>query len=273
MRTAHAVITLLTDFGTKDYFVPSMKGVILSINPGAVIVDITHDVPKFNVFKAAFILYSCYKYFPKGTIHVVVVDPGVGTKRRAIAIRTRNYIFIGPDNGVLMLAAEDDGIVEVREISNKEYMLGSISTTFHGRDIFAPAAAHLSLGKPFEDLGPELKVDDLVKLPIEKPKVVDNVLVGHIVYIDSFGNAMTNITGEVIREFGLSYGDEVYVNIPDARVELRMKFLPSYGHAKKGEVLCLINSENLFELAINQGSFAETFKVREGYKVEVRKAR
>jgi len=162
------VITLLTDFGTRDYFVASMKGVILSINPDAVVIDITHDVPSFNVLKAAFILWATYRYYPRGTVHVVVVDPGVGTSRRALAIRSRNYYFIGPDNGVLTMAAEDDGVVEVREISNRSVMLGEVSSTFHGRDIFAPAAAHIGLTR-FEDYGPVVR--DYVKLTMPEPRL------------------------------------------------------------------------------------------------------
>ena len=137
------VIALLTDFGTKDYFVAAMKGVILSINPNAVVVDITHEVPPQDVWTGAFVLKSVYKWFPRGTIFVAVVDPGVGTERAPLLLQTRNYFFVGPDNGVLSLAAQEDGVVAAYRI---EARLPRVSRTFHGRDVFAPAAAYLSLG-------------------------------------------------------------------------------------------------------------------------------
>ena len=253
------VIGLLTDFGTRDYFVASMKGVILSIDPSAVIVDISHDVPSFNVRRGAFILWATYRYFPRGSIFVAVVDPGVGTARRAIAIRGRNYYFIGPDNGVLTMAALDDGIVEVREIRNPRVMLGEVSQTFHGRDIFAPAAASIGL-IPFEDYGPV--VEDYVKLQLPRPRIVGNVAETEVVYIDKFGNAYTgvrNVDGFV------NYGDEVEVRVKGRAYRVRV--VKSYGYVNRGELALLFNSMGFLELSINQGNLAEELGLVEGDEV------
>ncbi|MCG2895706.1 MAG: S-adenosyl-l-methionine hydroxide adenosyltransferase family protein [Vulcanisaeta sp.] len=261
------VITLLTDFGYDSYFVPSMKGVILSINPNATIIDITHAIPPFNIFKAAFTLWASYKYFPRGTIHVVVVDPGVGTSRRALAIKTRNYYFVGPDNGVLMMAAEDDGIEEVRSIENRTYMRPTVSSTFHGRDVFAPVAAYMSLGLDISLLGP--RVTDPVRLPIPPTYVTHGLARTAIIYIDHFGNAYTGVRSNDVPILGLDYGDELAVSIPRKNIELRVRFLRSYGFAKEGEALALINSEGFLELSINRGNFASKFGVEEGDEVVI----
>lgn len=263
-KTHPVYITLLTDFGESDYFVASMKGVIYSINPRAVVVDITHNIPSFNIFKAAFTLWATYRYFPRGSIHVVVVDPGVGTARRPIAIRGRGHYFIGPDNGVLSMAAEDDGVVEVREITNRSVMLSDTSSTFHGRDIFAPAAAHLSLGDvSFEDLGP--RVEDYVKLSVPSPRALGDYVEAAVVYVDKFGNAFTNIRRGM---FNIGYGDLLEVNLPGGVVRVRV--LRSYGYAGEGEALALFNSLNLLELAVNRGSFSSIYGVREGDVVRIR---
>mgnify|MGYP001770696327 FL=1 len=262
-----SIITLLTDFGYDSYFVPSMKGVILSLNPDAVIIDITHAIPPFNIYKAAFTLWASYKYFPRGTVHVVVVDPGVGTSRRAIAIKTRNYYFVGPDNGVLMMAAEDDGIIEVRAIESREFMRPVVSSTFHGRDIFAPAAAYLSLGLDISMLGP--RVTDPVKLPGISSKVSRGVADSRIIYIDHFGNAYTGVREGDLGTLGLGYGDELRVVIPRRGVDIRVRFLRSYGYANEGEALALINSEGFLELSVNRGSFAQRFGVEEGDEVTI----
>ncbi len=261
------IITLLTDFGYESYFVPSMKGVILSLNPNAVIMDITHAIPQFNVYKAAFTLWASYKYFPRGTIHVVVVDPGVGTSRRAIAIKTRNYYFVGPDNGVLMMAAEDDGVVDIRAIENRDFMRPVVSSTFHGRDVFAPVAAYLSLGLDISMLGP--RVTDPVKLQGTTNKVSRGFASSAIIYIDHFGNAYTGIREGDLGILGLEYGDELRVVIPRRNADIRVKFLRSYGYAGEGEALALINSEGFLELSINRGSFAQRFGVEEGDEVEI----
>lgn len=259
------IITLLTDFGYDSYFVPTMKGVILNLNPEAMIVDITHAIPQFNVRKAAFTLWASYKYFPRGTIHVVVVDPGVGTSRRALAIRTRNYYFVGPDNGVLMMAASDDGIVEARSIESGDFMRPIVTSTFHGRDVFAPAAAYLSLGLDPSLLGP--RVSDPVVLPGIGGSVSRSGASSVIIYIDHFGNAYTGVRVGDLEALGLDYGDELRINIPRRNVDLRVRLLRSYGYAGEGEALAIINSEGFLELSINRGSFASRYGVEEGDEV------
>ncbi|WP_291999988.1 SAM-dependent chlorinase/fluorinase [Caldivirga sp.] len=255
------VITLLTDFGNGDYFVASMKGVILSIDPNVTIVDVTHDVPSFNILKAAFILWATYRYFPRGSIHVVVVDPGVGTNRRAIAVMSRNYYFIGPDNGVLTMAAEDDGVVEVREISNRRVMLSEVSSTFHGRDVFAPAAAYLGL-VDFKDYGP--LISDYVKLTMPKPIERNGVIEAQVIYVDKFGNVYTSVRRGM---FNLNYGDSITVNAKGRGIRVRIS--KSYGYVNRGEALALFNSMGFLELAVNGGSFSSEYGLSEGDVIQI----
>ncbi len=250
------VITLLTDFGTQDYFVASMKGVILSIVNDVHIVDISHDVPPQDIKRAAMILWACYKYFPRGTIHVVVVDPGVGTARKPLLIVTRNYFFVGPDNGVLVPAAEDDGIIEVYEIDPEKVSRGRISTTFHGRDIFAPAAAYLALGLSPEDIGH--RCSTYVKLELEKPrKISENEYEAQVVYIDRFGNVYTNMREEHLAK----RPRKVTVRLPDGRT-VEMPFVRAYGDVEPGKELALINSEGFLELSINYGNFSNKYGLK-----------
>lgn len=261
------VITLLTDFGYRDHFVSAMKGVILSIAPEAVIIDVTHGVPKYDVRTGAYVLKAAYKYFPPGTIHIAVVDPGVGTHRRSIAIRTRNYIFVGPDNGILALAALEDGIVEVRAIQNPRLTREQVSYTFHGRDVFAPVAAHLARGLPFDEVGPPVE-DGLVVPSFARPKVEDGYLECEVLYIDDFGNVVLNATACDVKKAGLAYGALCRVKLKSTEVEA--PFLPSYGFAAEGKALLLINSEDFLELAVNKGSAAATLGLAPGDRVTVR---
>ncbi len=257
------VITLLTDFGSKDPYVAAMKGVIISIAPHVRLVDITHEISKFNVIEGAFVLASAAKYFPKGTIHVGVVDPGVGTKRRAIIVSTKSYLFVGPDNGLLMLAANNEELLGVYEIVNPKYMLRDISSTFHGRDIFAPVAAHLANGVQPEEIGK--KVEDYVKLPFPEPKVREYQVSGRVIYIDGFGNIVTNICREIINELGIKKGDIIHVKIGEH--VLRLPFYKSYGYVQKGELLALIDSYNMLEIAVNMGNAAKRLKINVGDEV------
>ncbi len=251
------IITLLTDFGYSDYFVPSMKGVILSICPDATIVDITHEVPPQDVKRGAMILWACYKYFPKGTIHVAVVDPGVGTERKPIIVKSRNYYFVGPDNGILIPAAYDDGIEAVYEIDIYKVSRGKISKTFHGRDIFAPTAAMLACGVDVEDIG--YRVDRYVVLKIEKPrKISDRVFEVQAVYIDRFGNVYTSLRESDIVEKPSKIG----VTLPDGKY-IEVPFVDAYGRVEIGRELALINSEGFLELSINHGSFSHKYNIKE----------
>jgi S-adenosylmethionine hydrolase len=261
------VITLLTDFGYRDHYAAAMKAVILSICPHARVVDITHGVPKFDVRAGAYLLKASYKYFPRHTIHVAVVDPGVGTERRGIVVKTRNYVFVGPDNGVLALAALEDGVEEVRVIENRALTLPRVSRTFHGRDVFAPVAAHLARGVPLAAVGPLVR--DGFNVPeFAEPKVHGRALECEVIYIDDFGNVVLNAREEHLLQVGASYGATCSVLVRGR--ELAMRFLPSYGYAGEGEPLLLVNSEGHLELAVNRGSAAQAFQLKTGDKLIVR---
>lgn len=257
------MIALMTDFGTKDYFVAEMKALILSINPGEVIVDITHEIPPQDVNSGAFVLWASYKWFPKGTIFVAVVDPGVGTPRAPLLLKTRNYFFIGPDNGLLSIAAEDDGVEEIYSITAR---LPQTSTTFHGRDVFAYAAALLSRGVRPEHLG--VKISSYVRLRRPEAVRAGDALRGSLIYVDRFGNIYTSINESLIKEMA-NYGDELCVNISGR--SYRARFLQSYGYAEPGEMVLLINSEGFLEIAINRGNAAERLGHKPGEVVEIRR--
>ncbi len=256
------VITLLSDFG--DVYPASMKGVILGINPDANIVDISHSVPRHDVHAGAFMLMNCARYFPSGTVHIAVVDPGVGTRRRPIAIRAEApgsglQYFIGPDNGILIPAARSIGDFEVYEITNKKLIRESISGTFHGRDIFAPVGAHISNGMDIGDVG-EL-VFDFVNLDFVVGIKKKRSLEGRIIFIDSFGNIVTNIPSGMV-EF--RQGDVLEIE------KKHVLFQSAYGFCKKGEPLALIGSHGYLEIAVNQGSAAEFFDKKQGDKIIIK---
>lgn len=259
------IITLLTDFGLHDYFVAEMKGVILSINPNVEIVDISHSIEKFNIVQGAFLLVCAYKWFPRGTIHVVVIDPGVGTKRKPIVIKTRNYYFVGPDNGVLSASAIKDGVEEVYEIEAREAK--EISKTFHGRDIFAPTAAYISLGEDLSSLGK--RIDRFVVLDLFKVSIVEGMIKGAVIYIDSFGNVITSIEKEHLSKVNINYGDTLDIVI--GNISISVKLLPTYGYVKPGKLLAIINSEGFLEIAANMSNAASRLRVKVGDDVIIRK--
>ena len=254
------MITLTSDFGLKDPYVAEMKGVILTINPKATIVDITHDIEKFNIGMAAFMLASVASYFPKGTVHLAVVDPGVGTERRAILVQTKCGFFVGPDNGVLMLAAQSQGIERIYELSNPNLMLPKTSNTFHGRDIFAPAAAYIDKGTKPHEFGPEIKNPVLPRFPAVKRS--NNVLTGEVLYIDSFGNIITNIQEK-------NMVNSKIFNVKLTEVSLKLKFGKAYAEAEPKEPIVLVGSYGFVEIAVNQGNAANKFNVKVGDKITV----
>ena len=261
------VVAILTDFGYRDFYVASMKGVILSICPEVTIVDISHDVPKWDIRSAAYLLFCSYRYFPEGTIFVVVVDPGVGTERNIIAVKTRKYVFIGPDNGVLALAVNSDGIEEIYIVENIELFLKDISYTFHGRDIFAPVAAYLACGVNMEKLG--RKSGKIKEVFMSKPYVSSNGILGEIIYIDDFGNAATNIDKSALRAIGIDYGDRIEVYVGDRYYIL--PFAKSFGYVREGEPLMLINSCGVAEIAVNRGKASEILELNLGAKIRLKK--
>ncbi|MAT47320.1 MAG: hypothetical protein CMO35_07820 [Verrucomicrobiaceae bacterium] len=257
------LITLTTDFGTSDWFVGTMKGVISGIAPATRIIDITHKVPPGDLVDGAFALSASSPYFPPGTIHVSVVDPGVGSSRRAITLRTQRAIFIGPDNGVLSWAVREEQIEEIRVINNDSWLLNPISHTFHGRDIFAPVAAHLAAGERFEDAGDP--TDDFVRLPWPELSTGDHELRGEVVYIDRFGNAISNLPSGAFPA-GLLEGDTVTVSCGGRSAPLRH----CYTDAAPGKPLAIMGSSDLLELAINGDDFAEQNGIEVGSPVIAR---
>lgn len=256
------VIALVTDFGTRDYFVGVMKGVILSINPRAQIVDITHEVPPQDVATGAFVLKAAYRWFPPGTIFLAVVDPGVGTERAPLIVKTRRYFFVGPDNGLLMPAAEEDGVEEVYRITAR---LPEVSKTFHGRDVFAPVAAYLSLGIEPRLLG--VSVSTWRRLELPGARLEGKTLHSRVVYVDRFGNVYTGVREEVNRL--ASVGDFLCVETPSGVV--RARYVETYGRASPGEAVLLINSEGYLELAMVMGNAAATYGLRPGDELRIRK--
>jgi hypothetical protein len=255
------IVTLTTDFGLKDPYVAEMKAVILNINPNATIVDITHEIAKFNIRMGAYILASASPYFPKGTIHVAVVDPGVGTKRRPLLIQTERSYYIGPDNGVLALAAKNQDITHIYEVTNRKLMLSKISSIFHGRDVFAPAAAHLANGTPPEEFGPEIRK---VVMP-EFAKIIrrKDMLIGEVMHIDSFGNIITNFGEKEVELMKIKH----IANVKLRNAKLKLRFCKAYADVEPQKPLALIGSHNFLEISINQGNAAEIFKIRSGDKV------
>ena len=242
------IITLTTDFGAGDHYVGVMKGVIAGINPSAVVIDITHGIEAYNIAEAAFKLHASYSYFPEGAIHVAVIDPGVGSARRAIAAEAAGYRFVGPDNGVFSMIFDKSGADQVVEIRNPEFMLSTVSATFHGRDIFAPAAAHLSKGIALEELGDVLTSYE--SLDIQEAHDGGDVMTGKAIYADRFGNLITNIPGAVVADSCIIRAGDVTIN----------SLSVSYTDGKEGELIALVGSSGFLEISVNKGSAFEFFR-------------
>ena len=260
-----SIITLLSDFGLKDPYVAEMKAVILSIHPQARIVDITHEIEKFNIRMGAFVLASATPYFPAGTIHVAVVDPGVGTKRRPIIVETKRGFYVGPDNGLLMLAAHKEGVGHVYHVNKPQYMLARVSRTFHGRDVFAPVAAHLARGNPPPKFGTE--IHDYVLPEFAKPQLRKGELLGEVLHIDGFGNVVSNISAEDLKKLNIREGCSLRVKLDDKT--LTIKFCSAYGEVPAETPLIIIGSGDFLEISVNQGSASKTLKVKIGVPVHV----
>ncbi len=255
------IITLLTDFGTKDFYVAALKGSILGINDEVRIVDITHNMERGNIEEGAYTLCNVYSDFPAGTIHVAVVDPSVGGERRQLIIQTNNYFFIGPDNGLLYPSAAKDTIKRVVEISNTEYMRLPVSDTFHGRDIFAPAAAWLGNGIDISEFGPEIM--DIRILEFKKPEYRDAKLYLKAVNIDVFGNITTNVSKDFIMSLNKNLPAKIKIQSMDIFCGKR------YSDVKKGELVCYWNSNGMFEIAANCGNAAEILSLKKSDNIIV----
>lgn len=256
------IITLTTDFGDESGYAGVMKGVILTVNPDCQIIDITHRVSQQDVEEAAFLLNNSFSYFPEHSIHVVVVDPGVGSERKPILVETDKYWFVGPDNGVFSFMFLMEGFKKVWEITNKSYFLPEISSTFHGRDIFAPVAAHLSLGVSAEELGKELK--GFVMLKDLEPEVETGVIKARVVYADRFGNLISNISKDLFnrlvadKSFNISVGGKTI-----------QKLSLSYADVRDGEVLALFGSSQWLEISVKNGNCQKELDIKKGAEINI----
>jgi S-adenosyl-L-methionine hydrolase (adenosine-forming) len=249
------IITLTTDFGLSDPFVGIMKGVIFSIAPDVQVVDLTHDIPSYDILEAAAVVESAFRYFPAQTIHIVVVDPGVGSTRRPIAAAAGDHRFVAPDNGVLSSVL--DGPATAFHITNDQLFLRPVSKTFHGRDIFAPVAAHLASGTPMDWLGP--RITDAVRRPAPVPRVDGSRVLGVVLRVDKYGNIITNLrrqhlgTGFAVAAGGTSI----------------TRFCGSFSEAAPGEFFLIEGSTGYVEIALNQGSAADRLGIGRGAEIEV----
>jgi hypothetical protein len=263
-----AVITLLTDFGLDDEFVGVMKGVILTVNPQACIVDITHGIAPQDRLAAASSLRSAYRYFPSGTVHVVVVDPGVGSSRAIVAVQLQEHFFVAPDNGVLTLVLEDYSVDTIVRVTNDRYFLNAVSRTFHGRDIMAPVAGHISRGVDLSCLGPETTADALVSLPFERSRYqAGESVIGRVVQIDRFGNLITNIEAEkLVRLTDVGRGDHFGIRLGRHRIP---GLSDSYADVPTGSPLAIVGSKGYLEIAVNCGRADRFFEAHIGDAVRV----
>lgn len=248
------IVALLTDFGTADGFVGAMKGVLLSINPSLTVVDISHEVEPFNILEGALLLKAHYRYFPTGTVFVAVVDPGVGSERKPILVETERYFFIGPDNGIFDLVLEEAGKVRTFLLENRRFQLERVNNTFHGRDIFAPAAGYLSLGVPPHEFGREIPYQP--KLDFPKAVTEGDRVKGQIVYFDRFGNAVTNIPCGDYRE-GAFRGKSV-------------KVVPFFQAGERGSLNLVCGSFGFMELFVPMENAKEKFGLKPGEEVVVK---
>lgn len=254
------IITLLTDFGFKDSYVASMKGVILNINPECRVVDITHQIHPQDITEGAFVLANAFSYFPEGTIHLAVVDPEVGGARNPILIVTDRFFFIGPDNGIFSLALHEERMKSAYVLTERRFFRPEISSTFHGRDIFAPVAGHLTLGIPPKAFGK--RIDSYKTLNLPDPMVKRRRLVGEVIHVDAFGNLITSIDQVTFSKFhqGRPF-----------RIKVKNRIIPrismGYWEGKKGELIALFGSGGFLEIAVREGNAQKRFQMKRGDKV------
>lgn len=255
------IITLTTDYGTDDHLVGVLKGVILKINPEVQIVDITHGVTSFDVLDGAMAIANAYAYFPPRTIHVVVVDPGVGTERRPLLVSGQNQYFIAPDNGVLSAVYEKEQNFVVRHLTAEHYFLQPVSKTFHGRDVFAAVAGWLSKNWQPASMGEE--ISDFKRFALPRPKEADGLLKGVVLKVDSFGNLITNFKSEDLPEGALEKG-EIKLQVGTHAVS---KLVPTFANGNAGEAIAYVGSSGLVEIGVNKGSASKTLGIGRGTAV------
>lgn len=262
MQKYPPTIVFMTDFGVVDDSVAICRGVMYGIMPDVRIVDLTHQVTPFSIFDGARFLYGATPYYPAGTVFVVVVDPGVGSPRKAIVAHSKKgQYFVLPDNGVITLVEQRDGIDGVREITNPEWMIGNkLSSTFHGRDIFSPVGAHLARGEDWTKVGPQIPVNDLVQLDLKVATIDEHGLNASVVATDGpFGNLVTNVAAADFLKLGYQRGQEVPVRVGDK--QLKIKFVKTFSDVPVGDPLLYIDSRGRLGLAVNQKSFAAIYGI------------
>ncbi len=257
-------VVFMTDFGVVDDSVALCKGVMYSIAPELRIVDLTHEVTPFSILDGARFLYGATPYFPAGTVFVVVIDPGVGSARKAVVVKSkRGQYFVLPDNGLMTLVQDRDGIEAAREITNRGWMIGAaLSSTFHGRDIFSPVGAHVAHGEDWTKAGPEVKVNSLVRLDITASRLDESGLSGEVIATDGpYGNLVTNISGEDFLQLGYGLGQRVHLTM-GSKSEMNIPFVRTFSDVPLKKPLLYIDSRGHVGLAVNQGSFAAVYAVR-----------
>jgi len=260
-------ITFLSDFGLKDDFVGTCHGVMKTIAPEAQIIDITHGIPAQAVLEGALVLANTIAYMPIG-VHLAVVDPGVGGPRRPLALRDgAGRLFIGPDNGLLLPAARRAGIAEAHELANSEYALQAVSRTFHGRDLFSPAAAHLANGVPLAELGPPLHAETLVSLDVPEPSSANGVLTATLLYVDSFGNIALNLTREDVDELGIASGTKLELEHAGERYYAVMA--RTFADARPGDVILYEDSYGNMSVAISRGDAGRMLHAAPGQRIRI----
>ena len=260
-------VTFLSDFGLQDDFVGTCHGVIKRIAPQAQIIDITHGIPPQEILQGALVLANTISYMPVGS-HLAVVDPGVGGARRPLALRDKDgRFFVGPDNGLLIPAAERAGIDVAHELANPEYALPSISRTFHGRDLFAPAAAHLAAGVAIDELGPPVASDALARLDLPQAELRPDRIIGTILYVDSFGNIALNVTREHVNEVGIVPGTQVELDLAGERVYAIAA--RTFTDARPGDIVLYEDSYRNMSIAISGGDAAEMLHARAGQPIRI----
>ncbi len=257
MSAPSPLITLTTDFGQTDHYVAQMKGIILGLVPEATIVDVTHAIPPQDVRRAAFLIAELAGAFPPGSIHVAVVDPGVGSDRSILAARVEGQVYIAPDNGLLSLVLEQRHVDAIVAVENERYRRQDVTATFHGRDIMAPAAAHLTSGVLLDELGPRLD-RPAVRLANLVPKTSGSHIEAHVAWIDHFGNVITNVPAELLRDWDRR---SLQVRLADRTITQLRSY---YAEVPVGEALLLLGSSGRLEIAVNGGSAAERFGVLAG---------
>ena len=263
VKNGRPIITLITDFG-EGYYVAAMKGVILDICRNACLVDITHDIRSHDVLEGAFTLLCTYPYFPPKSVHIAVVDPGVGSERRGIIVATKDHYFVGPDNGVFSFVYNRESVKKVISIESQNYLRGTVSPTFHGRDAFSPVAAWLALGTPLEKFGEEIEdYSGATVLPVQK--VEDNRIEGMVIHVDKFGNIITSISPDTAAEqFGYSGSPKFFVKGQEITHSYSY-----YAEAAPGEIFALIGSSGYYEIAAHKSRAADILGVERGEKVQL----